>query len=546
MRWAGLGLLALAGSARAQSGPWVPDLGNGSYRNPVLFADYSDPDAIRVGGDFYLTSSSFHCTPGLPILHSKDLVNWTIIGHALPQQVPLEHFAAVRHGEGVWAPSLRYHAGKYWIYYPDPDFGIYVVTAADPAGPWSAPALVLAGRGLIDPCPLWDDDGKVYLVHAWAKSRSGVNNRLTVNRLSADGMRAADAGRVVVDADRMPGWTTLEGPKFYKRGGYYYLFAPAGGVTGGYQAVFRSKDIYGPYENRIVLAQGGTRVNGPHQGAWVETASGQDWFLHFQDRGPFGRDVFLEPMAWGSDGWPVIGEDPGHTGRGQPVLTHRKPDVGRAYPVAVPQTGDEFGAAELGLQWQWQANPRPAWLSLAERPGFLRLFGVPAPAATAQGMPEIYNSPNLLLQKFPAPAFTVTARLEFAPGAAGSCAGLVVFGFDYQWIGLQSTGSGLRLAWSRSGRAPAARGSTGDAAVKAARATAAGAAEGAAPAAVYLRVAVDTRGICRFSASADGERFAPLGPEFQSTVDRWIGAKVGLFSAGRSGHADFDWFRITR
>ena len=287
-------------------------------------------------------------------------------------QVPADHFSAVRHGEGVWAPAIRFHAGKFWIYYPDPDYGIYVVTATDPAGAWSAPVLVMAGKGLIDPCPLWDDDGQVYLVHGWAKSRTGINNRLTVNRLAPDGLSAADAGTVVIDADKLPGWNTLEGPKFYKRHGYYYIFAPAGGVVPGYQAVFRSKAIYGPYENRIVLAQGKTPINGPHQGAWVDTPSGQDWFLHFQDRGAFGRVVHLEPMVWRDDDWPVIGSDPNGTGKGEPVLTHRKPDVGRSYPAAEPQTSDEFDGGVLGLQWRGGRPIRePEWpRPWSARPGF--------------------------------------------------------------------------------------------------------------------------------------------------------------------------------
>ncbi|HEX3728363.1 MAG TPA: glycoside hydrolase 43 family protein [Opitutaceae bacterium] len=553
-------------AARAQNGPWVPDLGNGTYKNPVLFADYSDPDAIRVGHDFYLVSSSFHCTPGLPILHSRDLVNWTIIGHALPEQVPADHFAAVRHGEGVWAPALRYRSGQFRIYYPDPDFGIYVVTASDPAGPWSAPALVLGGKGLIDPCPLWDDDGQVYLVHAWAKSRSGISNRLTVNRLSPDGLKAVDAGRVVIDAEKMPGWTTLEGPKFYKRGGFYYIFAPAGGVTGGYQAVFRSKDVYGPYESRIVLDQGKTTINGPHQGAWVETASGQDWFLHFQDRGPFGRDVHLEPMAWNPDGWPVIGEDPGHTGKGQPVLTHRKPDVGGVFPVATPQTSDEFDSPVLGLQWQWQANPRPEWASLIARPGYLRLFTTPVSFAGRHlaGYPELYDAPNLLLQKFPAPSFTVVTKLEFHREGSGECAGLVVMGYDYSWIGLQAAGTaGVRLVFAHSGRVllPGMGGSAplvlGVKSPRAMSAVAGPAVAAGTP--VYLRVVVDTHASCHFSYSLDGSRFIEFGLAYQASVDRWIGAKVGLFAAaapdgpddqaaappGPGAYADFDWFRVT-
>jgi len=523
----------MAGARLAADAPWIPDQGDGTYKNPVLFADYSDPDAVRVGDDFYLVSSSFHCTPGLPILHSNDLVNWTIINHALPAQVPLDHFSVPRHGEGVWAPAIRFHGGKFWIYYPDPDFGIYVVTATDPAGAWSAPILVMSGKGLIDPCPLWDDDGQVYLVHGWAKSRSGINNRLTVNRLASNGLSATDAGTVVIDADKMPGWNTLEGPKFYKRHGYYYIFAPAGGVVPGYQAVFRARNIYGPYENRIVLAQGKTPINGPHQGAWVDTPGGQDWFLHFQDRGAFGRVVHLEPMVWRSDDWPVIGSDPGGTGKGEPVLVYRKPDVGRSYPVAVPQTSDEFEGAALGLQWQWNANPRPEWFSLRARPGFLRLTALGARL-------DIYGMPNLLLQKFPAPAFTVTTKAELVPGSPYDSAGLVVMGYDSAWIGLTTFASGARVVFRRFGKAlpdptkvewvvpPLVTGP------------------------IYLRVQIDARAVCRFSYSSDGQHFSPLGVPFQATVDRWIGAKVGLFSAGgpgvalaTAGHADFDWFRVT-
>ena len=143
---------------------WVADLQDGRYKNPVLHADYSDPDACRVGEDYYMTASSFDAVPGLPILHSKDLVNWTLIGHALPRQVPIAHFEKTQHGNGVWAPAIRFHKGEFFIYYPDPDFGIYVIKAKNAAGPWSEPVLVESGKGLIDPCPLWDDDGRVYLV----------------------------------------------------------------------------------------------------------------------------------------------------------------------------------------------------------------------------------------------------------------------------------------------------------------------------------------------------------------------------------------------
>ncbi|MEO6995352.1 MAG: glycoside hydrolase 43 family protein, partial [Lacunisphaera sp.] len=425
--------LIVRSAETASRAPWIPDRGDGTYQNPVLFADYSDPDAVRVGDDYYLVSSSFLAAPGLPILHSKDLVNWTIINHVFALQPPVDHFSKPRHGQGVWAPAIRFHGGKFWITYPDPDFGIYLTTATDPAGQWTPPVLIKSGRGLIDPCPFWDDDGQLYLVHGWAKSRAGISNLLTLHKLSADGRTLLDSGEVIIDGNAIPNWSTLEGPKLYKRNGYYYIFAPSGGVTTGFQAVFRSKNIRGPYAHRNVLDQGQTAINGPHQGAWVDTPTGEDWFLHFQDAGVYGRVVHLEPMVWRDD-WPVIGVDPDGNGKGEPVLTHKKPNVGRTYPAAEPQTSDEFNAPALGLQWQWNTNPQPEWASLTKRPGFLRLASVPAPKTRLDLSPaphSIYDAPNFLLQKFPAPAFTVTTKMEFAPQTDGETAGLTVYGYNY-------------------------------------------------------------------------------------------------------------------
>jgi beta-xylosidase len=535
---------ATVGSAAATAAiaPWIPDRGDGTYQNPVLFADYSDPDAVRVGDDYYLVSSSFGAVPGLPILHSQDLVNWAIIGHVFAAQPPADHFSAVRHGEGVWAPAIRFHGGKFWIFYPDPDYGIYFTTATDPAGQWTPPQLVKAGKGLIDPCPFWDDDGQFYLVHGWAKSRAGISNLLTLHKLSPDGSKVLDAGEVIIDGNKIPNWTTLEGPKLYKRHGFYYVFAPSGGVTGGYQAVFRATNIYGPYEHRIVLDQGKTAINGPHQGAWVDTPTGEDWFLHFQDRGAYGRVVHLEPIIWRDDNWPVIGDDPDHTGKGQPVLIHAKPNVGRGDPITAPQTSDEFDGKTLGLQWQWNANPHSDWASLSAHPGFLRLASVPAPKTRSNETPAVqnlYDAPNFLLQKFPAPEFTVTTRLEFAPAAEGEFAGLTVFGYDYALLGLRRTADGLRLIYvvSQGANLPGAE------AREVARV------DTISPA-VYLRVTIGSGAMCRFAYSFDNETFTSIGEPFKASGDRWIGAKVGLIasaesSATKTGYADFDWFRVT-
>ncbi len=512
--------------------PWLPDRGDGTYQNPVLFQDVSDPDAIRVGEDFYLVSSTFSHAPGLTLLHSKDLVNWSHVTSVLPRLEPLRAFARPSRGNGVWAPALRHHAGRFWIYFPDPDRGIFVTSALHPKGPWSEPVVVEAGKGLIDPCPFWDDDGRGWLVHAWARSRAGFANVLTLHRLSDDGLRVADEGTKLVDGDALAGYRTLEGPKLYKRNGYYYVFAPAGGVKEGWQSVFRARAISGPYQDRIVLDQGRTAVNGPHQGAWLTTASGEDWFLHFQDRGAFGRVVHLQPLRWVDD-WPVIGRDDDGDGRGEPVLVHDKPNVRIDPPVAVLPASDEFSTATLGPQWQWEANPDEAWYSLGARPGHLRLA-----TQRADADDRLWPMPSVLSQRLPGPAFSATTKLQLAPGDDGERAGLVVLGMDYAWIGLRRAGETLEL------QQVLCRKADEDAMEElVARKPVTGAV-------VWLRVDVDEQARCRFAYSLDGKSFTPLGSEFQAVPGRWVGARLGLFSlakpdARQTGHADFDWIRVT-
>ena len=256
------GMMACCSLAGAQeiSKTWVADKGNGTYQNPVLHADYSDPDICAAGDDFYMTASSFNCIPGIPILHSNDLVNWSLVNYALPVQEPEPFFDKAQHGKGVWAPAIRFHNGEFYIYWGDPDYGIYMIKTKDPKGKWSKPVLVKAGKGMIDATPLWDEDGKVYLIHAYAGSRSGVNSILVICELNAEGTEVISDPVMVFDGNDGKNHT-VEGPKLYKRNGYYYIFAPAGGVATGWQLVLRSKNIYGPYESKIVMAQGKTTIN---------------------------------------------------------------------------------------------------------------------------------------------------------------------------------------------------------------------------------------------------------------------------------------------
>ncbi|MEI7024154.1 glycoside hydrolase family 43 protein [Paenibacillus sp. y28] len=511
--------------------PWVSDQGDGTFANPILHADYSDPDVIRVGSDFYMTASSFGHIPGLPILHSKDLVNWRIINHAIPR-MPLGGYDRPQHGNGVWAPSLRFHEGKFWIFYGDPDVGIFMTTADDPAGTWSDIHLVHEGKGLIDACPFWDDNGDAYLVHAYAQSRSGIKHRLRVRRMSSDGKRLLDEGVIIIDdPERHP---TIEGPKMYKKNDYYYVFAPAGGVEEGWQTVLRASHPLGPYEDRIVLQQGDTPINGPHQGAWVELESGESWFIHFQHKDAYGRIVHLQPMTWTADHWPAMGVDSNGDGIGEPVLGFRKPDVGGEYPICVPAASDDFDGEQLGLQWQWQANPQAGWHSLTERAGWLRLSA----QAWPDGAASLFQAPHLLLQKFPALSFETTVCVDGAGLNAGDQAGLIVFGYSYAALTymadtedgpllqvLEGDQEGHAVNWQR--RIVVEEGQE-----------------------VALRVVVQPGAVCVFQFSLDGHQYEEVAlPAFEATVSKWVGAKVGLFAQAGStpgGFADFDRFTVTR
>lgn len=539
-----LTLLGPDAGAQYVSKVWVADRGDGTYRNPVLHADYSDPDVCAVGDDFYMTASSFNCTPGLPILHSKDLVNWQLVNYALKAIEPQEFYNRAQHGKGVWAPSIRHHNGAYYIYWGDPDWGIFMVKTRDPQGEWEKPVLVKAGRGMIDPTPLWDDDGKAYLVHAWAGSRAGMNSVITVCEMNAEGTQVI--GNPVLVFDGNDGVNhTVEGPKFYKRNGYYYILAPAGGVATGWQLALRSRNVYGPYEARIVMAQGGTDINGPHQGGWVETCTGQSWFVHFQDKGAYGRVIHLNPMTWVDD-WPVIGKDQDGDGCGEPVTTCRKPDVGREWPVETPVESDEFDSRNLGLQWQWHANYQDTF-GFTTGLGYVRLYG----HILSERFVNFWEVPNLLLQKFPAEEFTATTRLKISAKADGQQSGLIVMGWDYCYLGVEKLGEGfvLKQAVCRDAEQGNAETVTRLTELPPSRKFEAGLYPNY-EREIYLRVAVEKGGRCRFFYSLDGKKYHPAGVPFQARQGKWIGAKVGLFSTtphGKErGWVDADWFRVDK
>ena len=542
-----LALLATASlSAQAQyrSEVWSPDLGDGTFRNPVINADYSDPDVCvgASGDDYYLTASSFQCIPGLPILHSRDLVNWSIIGYALQRLEPGETFDRPAHGQGVWAPSIRHHEGMYYIYWGDPDYGVMMVKAKDPAGPWSQPLCVVEGKGLIDTTPLWDDDGRCYLVNAYANSRSRFASVLAVREMSPDGTRAIGQPVIVFDGNGTEN-RTCEGPKFYKRDGWYWILCPAGGVPTGFQLAMRARSPFGPYEHRVVLAQGKTSVNGPHQGGWVHTKYGEDWFLHFQDKECYGRVVHLQPVDW-SSGWPVMGK------KGEPVLTHRKPKTaaslrGEQDPIVNPVENDEFSEPRLGLQWQWHANYRETF-GMPTAFGTMRIYT----HSLSEGWKNFWEVPNLLLQKTPADRFTVTTRLRFTSKAEGQFGGLLMMGLDYSALVLRRVGQQFQLVQMTCHAADKGKAQTEQVlATLKPTATDKTYYKPGIHCDAFLRMKVSD-GRMQFAWSQDGKRFADCGEPFTMKEGKWIGAKVGYVSASPDPKADrgwveADWIRFT-
>ncbi len=549
-----LTLSALTVSAQYKSQVWSPDNGDGTYTNPVINADYSDPDVCvgPSGEDYYMTASSFQCTPGLPILHSKDLVNWEIVGYALKNlyegdDALLHHFSTPQHGAGVWAPSIRYHQGWYYIYWGDPDYGVYMVKTQNPAGEWEQPVCVIRGKGYIDTTPLWDDDGRCYLVNGWANSRSKFASVLTVREMSADGTKAIGQPVIVFDGNGTEN-RTCEGPKFYKREGWYWIMCPAGGVPDGFQLAMRSKSPYGPYEHKIVLAQGKTNINGPHQGGWVHTKYGEDWFLHFQDKEAYGRVVHLNPVDW-STGWPIMGK------KGEPVTTYKKPQSS-SNVIVNPVESDEFNAPVIGKQWEWHAN-------------YDEKFGVPTAFGTMRiytyklstNWKNLWEVPNLFLQKTPADEFTVTAKLRFTSKADGQMGGLIMMGHNYQALVVKRVGKEFQLlvlSCEDADRGKAQK----EELIATLKPTAEdkidykpGIHED-----IYLRLKVSNAEAgaahggspkVTFAWSQNGKKFKECDGSYTMKQGKWIGAKFGFVSVDTNpktdrGWLDADWIRITK
>jgi beta-xylosidase len=466
------------------------DQGDGTYKNPILKADYSDPDVLRHGDDFYLIASDFHFV-GMQILHSRDLVNWRVLGQVFNRLTMASKYDEMKaYSQGTWAPALRFHNGEFYIFVCTPYDGLFMWHARNPAGPWSETVTVKAVEKWEDPCPFWDDDGQAYLVHSYHGA-----GPLILHKMSPDGTKLLDEGKEIYRGK------VAEGPKFYKRKGYYYISLPEGGVETGWQTVLRSKNIYGPYDRKEVLPAGS-----PHQGGLVELESGETWFIGFKSSGYLGRICYLNPVRWTEDDWPVFGDN------GQSVSSWKKPNVGKTYPIVHPQTSDEFKDKTLSPIWQWNHNPVPNAWSLTQRRGWLRL--------TAQPADSLSLARNTLTQKLWDSNGLIDVKMDISLMKDGQRAGFAFMsGSDFGWVGVGMDNGVRKILWDQ-GTGSEVKGKS-----------------------VWLR-GIQDGDTGKLFYSLDGKEYFDTGKTFQLKFRHWKGSRIALFSYGAAGgSADFDCVR---
>lgn len=550
----------VSGQQKAITGSWG-DQGDGTYRNPVLNADYPDVDVEQVGDRYYMISSKQHMSPGMVILESGDMVNWVTTGHVWDSLSWAPEYNWDRmngYSFGVWAGDLAYHEGTWFCYQIDNKHGLYVSTASNIRGPWSAPSKMLPTEKVLDdPAVFWDDETQqAYLIcNTGNKQKSHENtvqgNENRIYKMSWDGKEILDSGKVVYTG------TGAEAAKIYKIEGKWYLFlaewyindtsSPPGvknQKNDRKQIVLRSitNSIYGPYEKRVVLEKGtafGDRSSS--QGALMLAPDSSWWYCHqlIQNcESPFqGRPQCLEPVTW-TDGWPLIGIDEDGDGIGEPVLQHKKPI--NNFPITAPQTDDDFSEKKLSPQWEWNHNPRNTHWSLTERQGWLRLkASLPVSAKTgagpannirtnAEGAQTVFwRSCNTLSQRIMGITTGVaTARFDVSGMQPGQRAGFVRFGGVYHLLGLRVDDSGNKILFfmDNEGR------ETSGPEIKSDQ--------------LYIRTS-NTSNLAYFEYSTNGKDFNRFGPEFTIVFGKWTGDRLGFFcwnEKEEKGHVDVDWF----
>jgi beta-xylosidase len=485
-----------------------------SYRNPVLPADYSDLDCIRVGSDYYAISSTFQYSPGVVILHSKDLVNWSILGHVvddLTQIGPELNWDKMNcYGRGIWAGAIRYHDGKFWVYFGTPDEGYFMSTAENPAGPWQPLHRVMGEGGWDDCCPFWDDDGQGYLVGTCFKD----GYKTWLFKLTPNGRDLVSGWRVLLNEG-----AGREANKLYKiNGTYYHLFSEYKPGVGRYVMMQRAQDITGPYAEKRQLSHAQPEAHEPNQGGLVQTERG-DWcfFTHHGTGDWEGRCASLLPVTW-RDGWPIPGQV-GKDGIGKMVWIARRPVANT--PIVTPQTDDEFNGPKLGVQWEWNYQPWADQWSLTERPGFLRLH-----AFKPLQRDNLKTAGNTLTQRaLRTSTNVVTLALDLTGIADGQVAGLCHYSAGYSTIAVRCLGGVLTLESAHNQtitRGPVLTSRK-----------------------IWLRSTWGLDGKSQFAYRTNETTFTPFGEMYQLGWGDYRGDRIGIFTYNNdadAGYVDCDSF----
>ncbi len=491
----------IPGRPAALRGRWG-DQGNGRFVNPIIPADYSDIDVIRTEDGYYAISSTLHTAPGMAILHSHDLVNWTQIGHAVPDISRLDPTLGwldmQAYGRGVWAGAIRRHNSLYYIYFTCPDSGLYVTTASAPAGPWSAPACLLATKGFDDPCPFWDDDGQAWLVATrFAPDPvTGAEYEIFLYRLSADGL-SLDTGSAV----KIHQSAGSEANKLYKFDGLYYHYFSEVKPEGRVAMMKRASSLKGPWQSQQLNHVDGTIDKEPNQGGLVTDADGKWWFLTHQGRGDWeGRALCLLPVTW-RNGWPVVGQV-GADGVGIMVWESGMPG-GRSSP-RLPHLSDDFSEGRLSDVWEWNHQPQPGMWRIEAGRG-LRLF------AASPARPGFDGVRNVLSQRSWRTAHSaVKVELDLSDMADGQVAGLCHFAERHAFIGVRQSAGKRQLVFSTEDKwvdGPSVSRST-----------------------LWLHSWWDIDGRARFSFSVDGDAEVPFGFAYQLDWGHYRGDRTGVFT----------------
>ncbi|WP_316822947.1 glycoside hydrolase 43 family protein [Pedobacter gandavensis] len=490
---------------------YTPDNGNGTFKNPLMWGDWPDPDIIRVDDYFYFVSTSMHYVPGSPVARSRDLVNWEMLSYAVPRYEEDSRYdmkGGNAYLKGSWANTIRHHNGTFYVGFCTPNTSrtepghFSICTAKDPKGPWKR---TIFKEYMYDPGLFFDDDGKVYVAHG--------QERLFITELNADALSVKTPQREVYNNRAFP---YLEGSHMYKVNGKYYMMGSTGGTTGR-QICLRSDHIYGPYEAKEVINDDHTYPgNGLHQGGMVQLKDGSWWFIIMQDRGPIGRVPNLEPVSW-VDGWPMLGE------KGKGVETFKKPDVGKTYPILVPATSDEFNTAELGLQWQWNHNPDDKNWSLTERKGHLRL--------KAGKAAKLSEARNTLTQRVQGPFSSGTVEIDVAALKDGNIAGFGIFQFPYAFVAVQQKEGQKSIVMVNDDKTITSIPFKGNQ--------------------LWVKASVTHIGFtASFAYSLDGKKFQEIGNKLNMALGLdWTANRFALFNysreeSGNSGYADFNWFHF--